>query len=140
MHTREKTFKKANLKFNLFYLEPSENYFFHAKCLYFADKNSPYFLGFLYFCRIFGDLHFCTHSISWDPNNLKFPVLRFPYYENFNYSINKISENLPKNLPGMPASAGNSEKHGIKITCSIIENFPRNPYSAKEKLTVFFIF
>eukprot|EP00826_Nyctotherus_ovalis_P008531 TRINITY_DN12211_c0_g1_i3.p1 TRINITY_DN12211_c0_g1~~TRINITY_DN12211_c0_g1_i3.p1 ORF type:complete len:107 (-),score=2.18 TRINITY_DN12211_c0_g1_i3:9-329(-) len=95
MHAMQKTFKRPNPRFNLFYLESAEHYFFKYTARCFTSPNNPYYLQ--HFNRIEGDLHFSTHSISWDPSDIKSPVLRFSFYEPFIYSIKKFSEVMKSN-------------------------------------------
>ncbi len=140
MHNRQRSFKKPNPKFNLFYLEPSEHYFFRIRVQYLTEKSAaPYSPQNKAISqhRVPGDLHFSTHSCSWDPASVRSPVLRLPFCEGFVYSAHKLSDLLQRNpaLGSLPAGLA-PERMALSVRCTALEVFPRAPFSAKEKISV----
>ena len=132
MHLKQRSFTKPNPRFNLAYLQPNEYHLLQLKGLYFTNKaESLYFLAFI--IRISGYLHFATHSIYWDSDTIKSPVLRFLFGEQFTYSVHKFSE-----FPLASSFPKYASRTTLLVQCSSYELFPRSPYSAKETTSVIF--
>ncbi|EFA76401.1 BEACH domain-containing protein [Heterostelium album PN500] len=132
------TVNKPKFRFNLILMDEGEYYFDDYSASYYppAETDEESFQK-----KVKGRILVCSNSIFFEPDDVKQPILKFPFKEvtNIDQLIYQLNVGAPSVIGGLGGSGGFSQQQQQQQRSTRSINLPTNTLASLARTEIFFI-